>query len=356
MMVCAVEKPIFLRYYFTNPIKVMKTYSFVFFAFFLLVLNQVSEVMPSDSIIRVKRNSAGIKSMTTKVVFKSVDGGRTWQDITEGLPDGSDEEDFIIGGGFATSNGFYLRAGDGLFFNKRNSTVPNWNKEILSDNRVGIFPTKTGLLAFHYNDGRVLQVENGKKDWLPIYQNFQRKDVLTFFETDKGTAFIGTNTGLFKFDDAEKAWKQVFAQSKGVRKLVESGGILMGLTQRGIIRSTDNGDHWNLVTTEGDHGIDVQRINGGFAAITESTERRFRVRTSHDGGITWRAIDAGLPVYVFNIVQVGENLFCSHQNGISGSSDNGKTWNLLLPSIDNDIFNLSVSGNVIYAMRNIGGC
>jgi photosystem II stability/assembly factor-like uncharacterized protein len=336
----------------------MKTYSLVFFAFILslVVFNQASELMPSDSVIRVKQNSTRMKSVTAKIVFKSVDGGRTWQDITEGLPDNSGQEGFMIGGGFANNDGFYLRAGDGLFFNKRNSTVPNWNKEIVLANKVGIFPIKTEMLSFNYNDGQILRTTNGKKDWLPIYQNFKPKDVLTFFEADKGTVFIGTNTGLFKSADAGKGWKQVFSTSKGVRKLVESGGVLMGVTQKGIIRSTDDGDHWNLVTSEGDRGVDVQRINGGFAAITESTERRYRVRTSHDGGTTWQAIDAGLPVRVFNIVEVGENLFCSHANGISASSDNGKTWKLLLRSIDHDIFNLSVSGNVIYATRNLGGC
>ncbi|SHG44999.1 hypothetical protein SAMN04488109_0326 [Chryseolinea serpens] len=335
----------------------MKTYSLVFFAFslFLVVFNQASELMPSDSVIRVKQNSTRMKSVTAKIVFKSVDGGRTWQDITEGLPDDSGQEGFMIGGGFATNHGFYLRAGDGLFFNKQNSAVPHWSKEILSDNRVGMFPSKTGILAFNYNDGQILQTIDGK-DWLPIYRNFQPKDVLTFFETDNSTIFIGTNTGLFKLVDAGKAWKQVFSTSKGVRKLAESGGVLMGVTQKGIIRSTDNGDHWNLVTSEGDRGVDAQRINGGFAAIIESTERRYRVRTSHDGGNTWQSIDAGLPVQVFSIVEVGENLFCSHQNGISGSSDHGKTWKLLLPSVDHDIFNLSVSGNVIYATRNVGGC
>ena len=84
----------------------------------------------------------------------------------------------------------------------------------------------------------------------------------------------------------------------------------------------DNGENWNLVNTEGDHGIDLQRIDGGFAAITESQDRRFRVRTSHDGGNTWQSVDNGLPLHVYNIVQVGENLFRSHRNGISGSSDN----------------------------------
>ncbi len=336
----------------------MKTYSLVFFALiqFLLVCNQVSELIPSEPVVRVEHNSTDIRSATAKIVFKSVDGGQTWRDITEGLPEDSGEEGFMIGGGFANNNGFYIRAGDGLFFNKRNSTAPDWSKEMSLDNPVSIFATKTGMLSFNYNDGKLSQAINGNKDWVPAYPNFPRKDVLTFFETDKGTVFIGTNTGLFKFDDGEKAWKQVFALSKGVRKLVESGGVLMGLTQKGIIRSTDNGNHWKLATTEGDHGIDVQRINGGFAAITESPERRFRVRTSHDGGNTWQTIDAGLPSLVFNIVQVGENLFCSHHGGISGSSDNGKTWKLLLSSIDHDIFQLSVSGNVIYAVRNVGGC
>jgi hypothetical protein len=111
-----------------------------------------------------------------------------------------------------------------------------------------------------------------------------------------------------------------------------------------------------LATSQGEHGIDVQRINGGVAAITESLDRRFRVQTSHDGGISWQTIDDGLPVHVYNIVEVGEKLFCSHKDGISGSSDNGKTWKLLLPAVDHEIFHLSVSGNVIYAMRNIGGC
>jgi len=355
---CAMVKADTLMLLFYKSNKVMKTYSLVFLGFlqFLLILNQALEPWPLNSATHVRQNSFGIKSGTAKIVFKSVDGGRTWQDITEGLPDDSGQEGFTIGGGFATDDGFYLRAGDGLFFNKRNSTAPNWSRKVSLGNRVGIFPSKAGILAFNYTDGQFLQTTTEKKDWEPIYRNFQRKDVLTFFETDNGTVFVGTNTGLFKSTDGGNTWKQVFAGSKGVRKLAASSGVLMAVAQKGIIRSADNGDHWNLATTEGDHGMDVQRIHDGFAAITESQERRFRVRTSHDGGITWQLIDTGLPARVFNIVQVGENLFCSHWNGISGSSDNGKTWKLLLPSVDHDIFHLSVSGHVIYAMRNVGGC
>ena len=82
------------------------------------------------------------------------------------------------------------------------------------------------------------------------------------------------------------------------------------------------------------------------------------MRTSYDGGKTWQAIDAGLPasLSIASIVQVGDDFFCGHPNGIFKSSDKGKTWQLMLPSMGNKVFNLSVSGNVIYAIPRSGGC
>ena len=86
-------------------------------------------------------------------------------------------------------------------------------------------------------------------------------------------------------------------------------------------------------------------------------------------------MDAGLPDKVFidslwrtwndrprvqafqtSITQVGENFFCTHPDGIFRSSDKGKTWKLLLPSIKGKVFNLFISGNVIYAIPSKGGC
>jgi photosystem II stability/assembly factor-like uncharacterized protein len=141
--------------------------------------------------------------------------------------------------------------------------------------------------------------------------------------------------------------------------VVESEGVLIATGQKGIMRSTDNGEHWQWVISEGGVGIAVERIKGGFAAITFNTQSNTRrVRTSYDGGKTWQAIDAGLPadLSIASIIQVGENFFCGHSDGIFRSSDKGETWKLLLPSIENKVFNLSVSGNVIYAIPRDGGC
>ena len=86
-------------------------------------------------------------------------------------------------------------------------------------------------------------------------------------------------------------------------KLVESNGVLVATSMRGIIRSTDDGENWALVISEGGVGIDVERIQGGFAAITFNTQSNTRrVRTSYDGGKTWQPIDAGLPGQAFDVL------------------------------------------------------
>jgi photosystem II stability/assembly factor-like uncharacterized protein len=94
--------------------------------------------------------------------------------------------------------------------------------------------------------------------------------------------------------------------------MVESDGVLICTNQGGILRSTDQGEHWETVISEGGVGIAVEVIQGGFAAITYNTESETRrVRISSDGGKTWQAIDAGIPPHanIASIKQVGENFF-----------------------------------------------
>ena len=284
------------------------------------------------------------------VVFKSTDDGQTWQDISEGLPDNLQKDGFL-----ANDNGLYLRAGNELYHSI--PTVPFWEKEIFPDERSRIAPVKRGIVAYNY-DGQFLQRINGTSVWSPVYTNFQGKEVRTLFESDGGAVFVGSNNGLFKSTNSGKTWKQVH-KGGWVMKLVESNGVLMATSQKGILRSTDDGENWDLVISEGGVGIALEVIHGGFAAITFNTASwTRRVRTSYDGGKNWQPIDAGLPAdtAIASIIQVGNYFFCGHPTGIFRSSDRGKTWKLLLPSIGNKVFNLSVSGNVVYAIPRDGGC
>ena len=336
----------------------MKIHNLAFLLLFLFpfAFDQAFEIPKSSSAPDSTQKQKAGKTGAANIIFKSADGGRTWQDISEGLPANLQEEGIPRDGFLATDYGIYLRAGSGMYYSKPNSAIPVWEKEFLPYNLGSIVAGKTGMLAFNYG-GRFLQKVNGTGLWLPIYQDFKGKSIRTVFET-KDAVFIGCDWGLYKSDNREKSWERVY-DGGWVMKVVESDGVLLATSQSGIIRSTDGGVSWVNVISEGGVGIAIEHIAGGFAAITCNTETESRrVRTSYDGGKTWQPIDAGLPgsLYTASITEVGQYLFCGHPAGIYRSSDKGKTWKLLLPAIQDKVFNLSVSGNVIYAIPRGGGC
>ena len=341
----------------------------------VLEMKASSPVPDDQQILKSDRGTAA------NIVFKSTDGGQTWQDISKGLPEHLLEDGIQGNSFFANHKGLFLRVGTGLYHSTVTATAPFWTKEIFPDSQPRYFGEhsiftsgKSGIFAYNYW-GINLKKANGTSVWSPIFDNFSEPRIRSVFETAGGTIFIGTDRGLFKTTNSGKTWKHVYAGGL-VGNLAESDGVLLATSMRRIIRSTDNGENWALRINEGGVAWDVKQIKGGFAAITASSESGTRsLRTSYDAGKTWQAIDAGLQDKVFNdsiwrtwddrpreqafmtsITQVGENFFCTHPEGIFRSSDKGKTWKLLLPSITDKVFNLFVSGKVIYAIPSKGGC
>lgn len=334
----------------------MKIHSLAFLLLFQFpfAFDQTLKI-PQSSPLR-DRNQKPDKAVAANIIFKSADGGQTWQDISEGLPENLPDGGIPQDGFLANDNGIYLHTGNGMYYSKPNSTAPFWEKELTPNNISSIVPGKAGMLAFNYG-GQFLRKISGTGSWLPIYTDFPGKSVRTIFETGN-IVFIGYDKGLLKSDDGGKNWERVY-DGGWVMKLAESNGVLLATSQRGIIRSTDDGENWADAINEGGVGITIERIKGGFAAITYSTETETRrVRTSYDGGKTWQPIDSGLPasLNIASITEVGQHMFCGHPAGIYRSSDKGKTWQLVLPAIQDKVFNLSVSGNVIYAVPRSGGC
>ena len=326
----------------------MKIYSIAFLLLFDPIVIGFPFLFP---VTDCQQNLHTNNPVVANIVFKSADGGQTWQDISKGLP-----ESVAEGGFFANESGLWLRAGKGTYHSNPNSATLFWQKEIFPDNWSNIAAGKSGMFAYNYW-GQIAQKISGTSVWSPVYTNF-KGNKRTVFETAGGSIFIGSDNGLFKSTNNGKTWKQVHAGG-WVIKVVEQNGVLVATSMSGIIQSTDDGEHWSVVISEGGVGIDVARIRGGFAAITFNTQSNTRrVRTSYDGGKTWQPIDAGLPasLSISSIIEVGEYFFCGHPAGIFRSSDKGKTWKLLLPSKQNKVFNLCVSGNVIYAIPGKDGC
>jgi photosystem II stability/assembly factor-like uncharacterized protein len=306
----------------------------------------------------------------TDIIYQSKDGGQTWQDISQGLPLNEQPEGF-----FAGEADLYLRVNDEMYRSKSNLKTPVWEKEKVLDPRSNTIAfNRAGVMAYNY-EGQVYQKMSATGNWLPIYTSFKKHTVRTIFETSDGTVFIGSDNGLFKSADRGQSWKQV--QNEGwVMDMVESEGVLIGTSQKGIMRSIDNGEHWESVIREGGVGIAVERIDGGFAAISyNAISKSRRIRISLDSGKTWQAIDEGLPpsLSISSIKQIGKYLLCGHPDGIFRSSDMGKTWNLVHSGVDNafkisvspnavlygddrKVFKIYVSGQVLYAVARNSGC
>jgi photosystem II stability/assembly factor-like uncharacterized protein len=311
----------------------------------------------------------------TNIVFKSTDGGQTWQDISEGLPENLRKDSIRGNSFFLNDKGLFLRVGNGLYYSTPNATAPFWTKALLTGEDSSIAAAKSGIVAWKYWTVNVKKT-NGTSVWSPVFDTFQIPVVRSTFETAGGAIFIGTQKGFFKTDDNGATWKQVYAGTL-VGHMAELDGVLLATNWRRLIRSTDNGESWAQVTSDTSLAWDVKQIKGGFAAMISTSASNPRgIKTSYDGGKTWQPNNAGNKVvidsiwqtwndrpntkaFMTSITQVGENYICTHRDGIFRSSDKGKTWKLLLPAVENKIFNLFVSGNVIYVIYAIpgkGGC
>ena len=348
----------------------MKMYNIAFWLLFSFpfACTDVAEFSVSPAIANtqpIKKNNPN----AANIVFTSVDGGQTWQDISKGLP-----EDLQGGAAFGAENSFYLPTANGIYHTNRNTTDAYWEQEALSKQYSNLSPGRAGIFAYT-NNGYFLQKLNGTGVWLPKYTNFRGKQLYTFFESEGDVVFIGTGSGLFKSTDDGNNWKHVYTGGN-ILKLAASKNVLLAAGQAGILRSTDNGENWTTVISEGGAGIAVENIKGGFAAISFNTQSKTRrVRTSYDDGKTWQLVDAGFPrpysfnlvqkalgndlpeeAFISSIIQVNDYLLCGHPTGILRSSNKGKTWEIMLPSVGKKVFNLFVRGNVVYAVPLNSGC
>ena len=238
-----------LLYRFIQSIKVMKIiYSLAGLLFFqFLSCNQASEFPQASRQPDSLQNQKSNKTESANLVFRSADNGQTWQDISEGLPEPVKEDKANRRNAFfADSNGLWFTAGKDIYHSKPNLTDPFWTKANSPGADSSIAPGNSGISAYNYW-GINLKKTNGTSVWSPIFENFHEPRIRSVFETAGGAIFIGIDRGFFKTTDSGKTWKHVHA-GRLVGHLAESDGVLLAISMRRIIRSTDNGENWAVVT------------------------------------------------------------------------------------------------------------
>ncbi len=293
------------------------------------------------------------QSSATNIILQSTDSGQTWQDVSAGLP-----EDLELSTIYTGNNELLLGTEAGLFGGIMSSTTPVWTKESLLDKRISdIFPGSAGPYVLSYWSG-FYQMLPGTNVWMPMFNNIDTKLVRAVFEASNGSILIATDYGISKSSDRGKTWKKVFDEGM-VLNFTEVNGVILGGGFKGVLRSTDGGKHWDWVLNGDGVAMKTGHMKGNFAAIMGGNKKS-TMHTSTDGGKTWNLLQGGgLPSdgFINDFEQLGQYQFCSHTAGIFRSSDQGKTWSLMLAAVGKERFDLAVLGNTLFLARMVfGGC
>lgn len=307
---------------------------------------------------------SGLESPSTTpaegIIYQSLDGGQTWQDISAGLPGKT-----FVRGAYANESQLFVTTESGLYHTSLLPQSLSWSKEyMLTEIMSNITPGKSGIYASDYQNG-IFQMSAGTGMWKPLHQNLNDL-VRSVYESANGVLFAACEGGIYKSAAEGKSWKKVLNDGM-MMDIVENNGVMIAGGYKGLYRSTDGGENWEAVLTEDGMALQTAVLGGRIVAITSGPDKydrynpksiKNRIRMSSDNGKTWQRADEHLIAEgsIFGIAQVGEYLICSNADGILRSKDNGKTWELVMAADEKTKYRISGSGKVIFAISGAGGC
>lgn len=230
------------------------------------------ELRNFDSLAIDPMNREIIYAGTFHLPWKTIDGGKRWSPIHEGMIDDSDVLSLAID---ATSpQRIFASACSGIYLSE--AAGATWKK----------------VAGIPYASRRTLVIRQDPLQQMVLY--------------------AGTTEGLWKSSDAGGHWKRVSpadlvinaivlesqSDSSGMRSdSTHASRILIGTEQRGVLASNDGGTSFHSANDGFFHrrilsaAVDTRDAQHVAAAVTNAPES---VVESDDGGTTWAAMDGGL--------------------------------------------------------------
>ncbi len=188
------------------------------------------------------------------------------------------------------------------------------------------------------NGGTLLQTTDAAATWRAIANPFGDGGVrLALDATNPDRAWAGSLTGHGIRRTVDGAhWTDVRAPADAspfsLTADPRGGQTLLVLGERGLVRSTDGGDHWAPASAGNAHNVAF--LAGGIVLITDGVG----VRRSGDAGESFLAANTGLPPLHGMELGPAAGLRAIGRVGIRTyeTIDGGATWRMLPPGPDQD--------------------
>lgn len=272
-------------------------------------------------------------------VFKSVDTGGTWQNLPAlaGSAVSVTADPNRSGVVYAVvlqnlTNGSIRKSNDGgaTWTAVLATTAPIFSITIDPANSDTLYAPTIGRGAFRSTDGG--------QQWAPISALSPTAIwQLAVDPTDSQVLYAGTNDdGVWKSEDGGATWRNLGSPaSLPVYSLAidpySSNVVYAGTNGGGIWRSADMGSSWQPTGFSNGTVLSLAMDSAGALYASTSSEG---AQVTHDGGVTWSAMDAGLAgstKFAYGIwldASDGQKIFASSPSeyGLIWSQDGGETW------------------------------
>ncbi len=286
-------------------------------------------------------------------VFQSTNSGLNWFVDTEGIAQ-NDNLEKLLG-----SNGSEVFACGEAYTYYWSHDSARWIQVGYARETASFGYKDTDLFEGSYYGEIERSTDNGLT-WTLVDAglNPQHLYMVTSFAVIDSFLFAGADYGIVRSSDNGDHWTEMDStnDSLNITCLFVSGENLFA-GAGGVLLSTDYGEHWNDIS----NGLPSSRF--GVDALAEIGSTLFAgtygggIYISNNNGSSWQSANSGLPNEYISALSVrGDTLLAGTIDGVFTSTDSGRTWS----EANNGLISLAassliVAGNTLYASDDDGG-
>jgi len=312
--------------------------------------------LSSEVVFLTRDNFNAIYIATMGLLKRSFDNGLTWSTV-----------------GYQNWNSYFSTvsvSSDSLIFVGSIISSNNFEAGIWSSFDYGTTFYRYGLLftsikySFMYNEQVLIAVNTKgiyKNGFYKIDSGIKKPDVIDLSASFSNSSFaevvaVCDSMGIFNYKSST-GW-QPFYETFPFKQKISSSYIstfsLIGTKDRGLWRSSDNGQSWAQINLTSNNNTEIFSLKSKNDSLILCASRNEGIFISSDMGISWNKSSNGLPVnFIVEAIDMTNQGLCflsTANNGLFSSSNGVNDWSAVQQSFTDTSKVVSISLTGVYIL------